>query len=75
MIESKSIALPTWRYPNIEMTFLVVLKFSGIDKAFLNPDPIKPELVGNRNHDNPIAPSNPKGIRFLRQLAENVFRG
>ena len=77
MIESKSIALPTWRYPNIEMTCLVVLKIKRNDKGFLSPciskSPTASKLISDRHHDDSIASGNAERVCLLFQLGENVF--
>ncbi len=77
MIESKSIALPTWRYPNIEMTCLVVLKIKRNDKGFLSPCTLKnyiaEKLISDRHHNDAIASGDSECVCLLFQLGENVF--
>jgi hypothetical protein len=77
MIESKSIALPTWRYPNIEMTFLVILNLKQKYKGFLNPCASKmstaEKLISYRHYDDSISSGDSECVCLLFQLGENVF--
>ena len=77
MIESKSIALPTWRYPNIEVTFLVILNLNRKYKGFLSPCPLKTyiaeNLISDCDYDNSISSGDSERVSLLFQFGENVF--
>ncbi len=77
MIESKSIALPTWRYPNIEMTCLVVLKIKRNDKGFFGPCPLKmgiaDKLISDGNYDDAVSTGNAECVCLLFKLGKYIF--